>query len=531
MRLKTFFNWNFKAVVTDQTIFTNETGRYIVMQVSMVISNSVTDPFSFWVLKPGETTANVAPFIFNVIPEQKELKAVISMESGDRLLVQNDTAGSILSVRGYGFTTTDAFSRLFEDDLDNNPDFPTPVGTKQLVTYITNSANSDQVITDTFIGNSADPDDQIFQNATIAAESTLVYSSGVDPGDSVGGSTAAGAGIIQMCVFEIPANVFNENLDLINTSSSMGATTFLGLTDTPNSYAGEEGKIAKVNAGQTALEFVDQVPGGVGNDLVQSDGNEAIPIPGARYEGGGTPAITLTGGRRMVVGAATAANASVGIESSERTQAILTTRVTTAEKNALTALNGMWVYDEDLGLHQFREAGAWVGVGGGGGIFLGEGTTAQRDLESPNVDDLWWNTDRNISEKWDGDVWLNSQLVKVRNQTGGVVLEGQPVEMDGTLAPGGEPDVVYAGFAQGDIMGVVVDGDLTNGGLMTVAVLGRYNIYSTFTVTVGQFIRSLGGGDTDSLNSINVGTFAFALEDNATTPDVTPCYLFGAVRF
>lgn len=35
-----------------------------------------------------------------------------------------------------------------------------------------------------------------------------------------------------------------------------GATTFLGLTDTPSSFSGEGGDIAKVNSGESALEFV-----------------------------------------------------------------------------------------------------------------------------------------------------------------------------------------------------------------------------------------------------------------------------------
>lgn len=39
------------------------------------------------------------------------------------------------------------------------------------------------------------------------------------------------------------------------TSSSSGATAFLGLTDTPSSYAGATTQLARVNAGETALEF------------------------------------------------------------------------------------------------------------------------------------------------------------------------------------------------------------------------------------------------------------------------------------
>jgi hypothetical protein len=39
-----------------------------------------------------------------------------------------------------------------------------------------------------------------------------------------------------------------------------GSTTFLGLIDTPGTYAGAAGDVATVNAGQTALEFI--TPGG-----------------------------------------------------------------------------------------------------------------------------------------------------------------------------------------------------------------------------------------------------------------------------
>ena len=40
--------------------------------------------------------------------------------------------------------------------------------------------------------------------------------------------------------------------------SGSGATTFLGLTDTPSSYAGQALKVTRVNAGETGLEFTTQ---------------------------------------------------------------------------------------------------------------------------------------------------------------------------------------------------------------------------------------------------------------------------------
>jgi hypothetical protein len=40
--------------------------------------------------------------------------------------------------------------------------------------------------------------------------------------------------------------------------------TFISLTDTPNSYAGQAGKVVFVNAGETGLEFKPAGAGGTG---------------------------------------------------------------------------------------------------------------------------------------------------------------------------------------------------------------------------------------------------------------------------
>ena len=45
--------------------------------------------------------------------------------------------------------------------------------------------------------------------------------------------------------------------DLV-TAIGAGASTFLGLTDTPASYSGQAGKIVAVNSGETALEFINK---------------------------------------------------------------------------------------------------------------------------------------------------------------------------------------------------------------------------------------------------------------------------------
>ena len=67
--------------------------------------------------------------------------------------------------------------------------------------------------------------------------------------------------------------------------------------------------------------------------------------------------------KSLVIGGATkeVTNSDVGFEIAS-TKALLLARMTTAQKNALTAVDGMLVYDTDLGKFQGYEAGAWVNL-------------------------------------------------------------------------------------------------------------------------------------------------------------------------
>lgn len=66
---------------------------------------------------------------------------------------------------------------------------------------------------------------------------------------------------------------------------------------------------------------------------------------------------------RLVVGTSdTAANTSVGIEIDSVTKALLLSRMTTTERDALTAINGMVIYNTTLGKFQGYEAGAWTSL-------------------------------------------------------------------------------------------------------------------------------------------------------------------------
>lgn len=56
--------------------------------------------------------------------------------------------------------------------------------------------------------------------------------------------------------------VYRSGTFVMEAMGGSGATTFIELTDTPANFTGSAGRFVKVNAGGTALEFVDGVDGG-----------------------------------------------------------------------------------------------------------------------------------------------------------------------------------------------------------------------------------------------------------------------------
>lgn len=105
-----------------------------------------------------------------------------------------------------------------------------------------------------------------------------------------------------------------------------GATTFIALTDTPGSYTGHGSKLVRVNAGETALEFVD------GGTVYQPLDTELTALAGTTsaadalpyYTGSGTASTTTltTFGRSLIDDAdATAARTTLGAAATSHTHA------------------------------------------------------------------------------------------------------------------------------------------------------------------------------------------------------------------
>lgn len=109
---------------------------------------------------------------------------------------------------------------------------------------------------------------------------------------------------------------------------------------------------------ESVLYYADQPFGAVGTDnwgIRVETGNSAIENFMPRL------AIGDMASRKV-------ANASVGLEIDSTTKAFLNARMTTTQRNALTALDGMQIYNTDTDQTEFRHNGAWVAGGGGSGL-------------------------------------------------------------------------------------------------------------------------------------------------------------------
>ena len=143
-------------------------------------------------------------------------------------------------------------------------------------------------------------------------------------------------------------------------------------TTWPSLIAGRKAKATEVEAKFDWLEgsLVPMLSGST-TDLTYDLGTST-----ARWRGlwvGGINPTTTAGG--VAVGTTTVANASVGLELAGTTKAILVSRMTTAQRDALTAVNGMVIYNSDDAVFNIYENGAWTGMGAKMGIMAAFSTS------------------------------------------------------------------------------------------------------------------------------------------------------------
>lgn len=83
--------------------------------------------------------------------------------------------------------------------------------------------------------------------------------------------------LFMFALFTVIANPYSFNLYEIDNANGTGATTFLQLTDTPNTYVGSDGRCLKVNGSQISFEDCGNGTGGNGTgDITGVQGDSYI---------------------------------------------------------------------------------------------------------------------------------------------------------------------------------------------------------------------------------------------------------------
>jgi hypothetical protein len=123
----------------------------------------------------------------------------------------------------------------------------------------------------------------------------------------------------------------------------------------------------------------------------------------------------------------------------------------------------------------------------------GSGTTSSRNaLTGLAAGQTWYNTDRDVTETYNGTVWLSPGVYQMTNRHGGRVDEGMTVILNESYSSAIKLTTDYGSYA----FGVVVDGG-ADGAEITIAQTGVRNVavYAWTTVTVGSWLAPTGEVD------------------------------------
>ena len=167
-------------------------------------------------------------------------------------------------------------SVLTETDLDTNSDqvlFAQQEITDKL-SNIEEGATADQTNAEIKTAYEANSDTNAFTDAekTKLQNLDLAKLQGIETGATADQSNAE---IKTAYEANSDTNAFTdaEKTKLAGISESAGATTFVGLGDTPANFTSAAGKTVKVNSSANALEFVDQISDVVGDTTPQLGGD------------------------------------------------------------------------------------------------------------------------------------------------------------------------------------------------------------------------------------------------------------------
>jgi len=237
-------------------------------------TNSFAISFSF--LANNEVDVTVAGVLKTLDTHYTISGSTVTFTSGNTpangaaIKFQRDTN---ISTKKVDFTDG---SVLTETDLDTNSDqvlFAQQEITDKL-SGIEENATADQTNAEIKTAYEANSDTNAFTDAekTKLQNLDLAKLQGIETGATADQSNAE---IKTAYEANSDTNAFTdaEKTKLAGISASAGATTFVGLGDTPANFTSAAGKTVKVNSSANALEFVDQISDVVGDTTPQLGGD------------------------------------------------------------------------------------------------------------------------------------------------------------------------------------------------------------------------------------------------------------------
>lgn len=161
--------------------------------------------------------------------------------------------------------------------------------------------------------------------------------------------------------------------------TSTTSDSFLELNDTPSSYSGEAGKVVQVNSAQDAVEFGQQLRttdsptfAQINADNLRLDGNtfSTQNVDGNLLitpNGTGSTRVSnnLLTNSAMSIGSFVAPETDASIDLKDATKAFLVNRGTTAQRDALTPVEGMVYYNLDTHDLETYNNTIWESASGG----------------------------------------------------------------------------------------------------------------------------------------------------------------------
>lgn len=191
-------------------------------------------------------------------------------------------------------------------------------------------------------------------------------------------------------------------------SAGAGVTTFDGLSDTPADKIGQALKLLQVNAGETAIEFVDgstkfvdlstnqSISGEKEFDAETVDVRDINGVTQAKLNAIGDSYVSNS----LTVGGKTVDNKAI-LDLQSTTKGLLPPRMTTAQRDAIDEpTESLTIYNIDNNRLETFDGTYWYGE-------TLTGTTASRPT-SIRIGTMYLDTDLGYPIWWDGTNWINA---------------------------------------------------------------------------------------------------------------------------